>query len=154
MLCLSGILLMSAGCESEECDVTMLLGGALEQQWEWTEATTDCRVFSDPAIGTHVTYEHGGQMLEFIIPSAIFQPGAYPLTILNYESGGQAWQLQDSSNNCIVDVEAYELVDWVRDDHHRFNGTIMCSGPLVEAIDDSELTLSNVTFSIYAGNEY
>jgi hypothetical protein len=131
----------------------MTLGGELEWNWVWEAPSTDCRVVSAPSIGMEVNFDHGGQTLQFVIANPVLQPGTYPLTLLIYEDAGRQWQL-DGSTTCTVEIEDYELVDWVQDDHHRFSGTLVCTGPLRELFDDTELTLSEVTFSVYAGRHF
>lgn len=161
-LLLSATLLGASGCESEQCNLNITLGGALEWAWVWIEEDA-CSINTAVLLndgfesGTAIRFPHGeGTFFEFTVPTLAV--GTHFADSVIYSEGGQVWEAGGFSTSsetiCSVAIGTYELVDWVQRDRHRVVGTVVCDGPLDEVGGNSELTVSNVTFSVYAPEGY
>lgn len=160
-LMLGCVLLTAPGCEDEQCDLNITLSGALEFIWVWKEGDA-CSINTSTLLsdgfgrGTAIRFPYGDMaFFEFTIPSLAV--GTYFTDSVIYSQGGQIWDaggFSTSPANCSVSIGSYELVDWVQNDHHRIVGALVCDAPLHEVGGDTELTVSNVSFTVYAAEGY
>lgn len=162
---LGGALLGASGCASEQCDLSLTLGGAIEWAWVWQEPGTTCEINTEALLltssssGAAVRFTHGDtEFFEFALPMPLGD-GTFLLDAVTYSQGGQFWTSEDltglgGSAICSVSIQGHEVVDWVQHDHHRFTGTLVCDGPLDEIGGDGELFVSAVTFAVYAPEGY
>lgn len=145
-----------AACEPDECTLSMGLGGEFDVIWEWRYPGTEC--FVTPAA---TAIDAAGFKLDNELGNSLTVSSANPLAAgtsfvdVTYTAGYiDSWTTDGSGTGCQLIVTNYEFVDWVRNDHYRMSGQLVCVDPLINPDDGSEVWLSNVTFSLYATEQY
>jgi hypothetical protein len=139
------------GCGSaDECSVSFELGNAIDYAYVWRDPSTECGL--DSTTGS-VVFRTDAASLEFRtgVPLVV---GAHIGEVIYTSPEGLIWtNYQGATTICSLAITSSEFVDWVWDDHQRITGNVACSGPLSSLDGEPNLSVSAVSFTVYAADD-
>jgi hypothetical protein len=138
------------GCGSgDECEVNFVLGNAIDYAYVWRDPSTECGL--DSTTGS-IVFRTDAASLEFRtgVPLVV---GAHLGEVIYISKEGLLWTNYEGSAICSLAIVTSETVDWVWEDHRRITGTVACSGNLSSLDGQPSLSVTDVNFTIYAGDD-
>lgn len=135
-------------CVPEECSVDFTLGGDLNGAWSWRHPTASCNVAKTEGLFfAGIEFQNdNGEWMRFELPDDTLGPGIHAVEVLYATESFEIWR---SQSDCILDILEFEIVDWNTNDRYRMRGTVVCTEPLVNMGNGSQITLDGIVWSVY-----
>ncbi|WP_146158047.1 hypothetical protein [Enhygromyxa salina] len=153
-------MLLGTGCVPDECTADFVVSGALDYTYALRENNSTCTATTNSSASLIVPgglswTANDGVELRITLVEGDLTIGTHAAIVSFYSATLSGWfhvdSLTGSGATCLVTITESEIVDWVQEDHRRVSGVLDCDGPLEASADDPPLYISDMSFSVYAG---